>query len=1314
MENICIPMHVDAFALCPDNCNGDSKIAPITQPNYTALRLDSHLIQHDVVDHIDFHYASPPELNPRLSDLGSNPRRFKFNRMGIHLSWSLPRLYRTAKVSDSKADPNSPKDNSSPVYRPIPNRWLVTRHLHPKSYKPDNADIPEFQSWIIESDVIRKITEIPDTVDLETEVSPFVSYSGDANAPDSLKTQAEIFLGQKIDLAGWREGDPSRKHTKLTIMNSSNPLFPDYALHNTNVLSIIDNFAYKNDSKDADFLYLTQAAADYYVIGWHSDGGDDPLMQSQQDSLSDRLKTLLLQLDTGTTAQPDPKAAQQATQKDTTRCVSHAAIYNVQYNQATQQKSLADEAARKFTAQVKMEPLSLGTTPLDGILTFLEAHQADVETIFGQGTKSLASEILNLSQLLYATGDDYDSRVKAQDLISQQNFTKTEGGFRWTFSGRAQPGGAPATPSSIPDPTTHKSDVDYLKDLNEAQRKLDLGTRKLKSLQWELFAEWWKYVSEFIPDLKKIQRRSDYKGVVDPLIKAIKDLQGLCGSLQASVNDLKDKVACKKSARTPYFLRTDPTLCIAGLDSGWPDDFMDRLLVHSEHQFPDDFGVVNNIYQGNLDLLPSDHGLQTTIKRVLAQCLKNSDTQNITKTTGYQSWAGRNPFVPLFIEWESTYYHIDFNKWDVALRTSPVGHPNSQFRYGPRVNLASDPANQADARVLSGRVLVLPQPVFSLEATVLQVLNIDPSDPNLTTQQKQTVSDIRKFKFISAPLSGLTSHLLTRCEGAHVKPNVRAQGEKVIPLGAAVAASQDIDLDFNALKLIDAESALTPYGSLLDFGKMNYPGNPFKGVTHGQMLFTKLNIVDKFGQAICLGPPGNKPRLRHPTGQPATNIFPCLSDYLAPTVLNGQLNTVFPSGPPGQVAGDWPLCQFAQLTPSINQDARINASFLLRDPLPGGQFSAWREASDYEQPIWGWIIINYADYGLQFFLADGTFYREIRLGGPDDNDVSQKWLPFDPPAAGSGLAASLQLDQMIDQIHKEPKYLQSFFDVINLAIATQPFPPSEYAGFANAVVGKPLALVNVGWSLELSQPAITPQNSLGNKSPDSQRDLESYKFPVRIGDIDRIFDGVVGYYLTANNASPTATDFRTMFTYFEPSVKTDSFRYLSPDSPTEAYPTLSPYYVQPETTPNVTAAHASQYLITTALIDPYTSVHAYSPILPTKSLKLPAWTVQSAFDKMSAFFRLGPSLVTRDVPSSYGEAMKGAILRLPISGRKGLWRWHQPYDTNPADANALPQYAALEVEEDQGRVKFEEAPYTFVEGFLQLMGRLGKADLEMK
>src|SRR5271155_2024369 len=137
MDNICVPLHLDAFALSPDCCDGESEIAPYTQPNYTALRLDSHVIQHDVLNHVDFHSASPEQTNPRLADIGLKPpNNLKRNRMGIHLHWSLPRLYRIATANRPKdsapatatdatataTDATATDDTSQPVFPAIPSR----------------------------------------------------------------------------------------------------------------------------------------------------------------------------------------------------------------------------------------------------------------------------------------------------------------------------------------------------------------------------------------------------------------------------------------------------------------------------------------------------------------------------------------------------------------------------------------------------------------------------------------------------------------------------------------------------------------------------------------------------------------------------------------------------------------------------------------------------------------------------------------------------------------------------------------------------------------------------------------------------------------------------------------------------------------------------------------------------------------------------------------------------------------------------------------------------------------------------------------
>ncbi len=73
---------------------------------------------------------------------------------------------------------------------------------------------------------------------------------------------------------------------------------------------------------------------------------------------------------------------------------------------------------------------------------------------------------------------------------------------------------------------------------------------------------------------------------------------------------------------------------------------------------------------------------------------------------------------------------------------------------------------------------------------------------------------------------------------------------------------------------------------------------------------------------------------------------------------------------------------------------------------------------------------------------------------------------------------------------------------------------------------------------------------------------------------------------------------------------------------------------------------------------------------------------------------------------SVAEAeVAGTVLKMPVSGNKGTWSWFQPYATS--DPTQLdPQYANIEVQEDLVGVKWAKGPYTFLEGYLQLMGNL--------
>lgn len=292
---------------------------------------------------------------------------------------------------------------------------------------------------------------------------------------------------------------------------------------------------------------------------------------------------------------------------------------------------------------------------------------------------------------------------------------------------------------------------------------------------------------------------------------------------------------------------------------------------------------------------------------------------------------------------------------------------HEMVRYKIDEDLNADPNNQKDQRILSGRTLVLPQQIFSLKSMIKQIpLTPDTiSTYNLTADELAALADkIDQMQYISCPLSGFTNHLLTMAEGSHVKPLARTSSQTdPAPLLAAINATSFLTtppssplFSNDTLSLIKTQSALTPYANLVGFP--SDPSSPagFKAVTHGQVMFTKFNIIDKFGQAVCAIDP--KPIPVHPTFPPPS-VYPCISDYFAPGTLSNpnappdyvpnvvyrdpvsiarDKTTADPTKPPVPLTttGQEALSRFFQLNPSINQDTRLNAAFVQPD-LAGGK-----------------------------------------------------------------------------------------------------------------------------------------------------------------------------------------------------------------------------------------------------------------------------------------------------------------------------------------------------------------------------------------
>ncbi|KAL5320195.1 hypothetical protein ACEPPN_010996 [Leptodophora sp. 'Broadleaf-Isolate-01'] len=214
-----------------------------------------------------------------------------------------------------------------------------------------------------------------------------------------------------------------------------------------------------------------------------------------------------------------------------------------------------------------MEPVSIGTTGLDAILSFLEAHKGEKDAVVRTGSESVAKEILELSELLYASEDNYDTRTNAADIIYAHNIQPLTGGTSWHFDGKAPPGGAPALPLRSCDTGWKWKDTSGL--LNGR-----CASRKLQHAKWSLFAVSWNLVSD--SNNMGLALQAEYKAKVDVLRTKITALNALISDAttglqrqivrkkRTSGRIFRPQVPTRNIPRPSFFQRRDPTLCIAG------------------------------------------------------------------------------------------------------------------------------------------------------------------------------------------------------------------------------------------------------------------------------------------------------------------------------------------------------------------------------------------------------------------------------------------------------------------------------------------------------------------------------------------------------------------------------------------------------------------------------------------------------------------------------------------------------------------------------------------------------------------------------
>lgn len=237
-------------------------------------------------------------------------------------------------------------------------------------------------------------------------------------------------------------------------------------------------------------------------------------------------------------------------------------------------------------------------------------------------------------------------------------------------------------------------------------------------------------------------------------------------------------------------------------------------------------------------------------------------------------------------------------------------------------------------------------------------------------------------------------------------------------------------------------------------------------------------------------------------------------------------------------------------------------------------------------------------------------------------------------------------------------------------------------------------------SIQLAEPPFVNQSTVSPSTVTSQSVLD-YAFKVKIGDKDNVFDGIYGFW-TQSTVTGTDFDLSTFYSY-----------HSDTNQPVDIQTT--PFYADPTDGTGDVIAIANQKLTKfAALIDPFTSIHAYTALLPIKQLQLAPWVIDHGINRIAAFFRIGPILVDEDVPPYDATKEVTQDYRLDDdtaptptgsisvpSVKLGEWNWLQPFIQGEGD-DATTVFNALEVDPITLSPPWKPGPYvslstTFVE-----------------
>lgn len=984
---------------------------------------------------------------------------------GVYLLWNLPAALRHG----------SRQAAGEIEFPPVPNRWLIVRNSGPLTKRSAMA-------WIVESDQVNSNTG---------DGSPHDTGSTYIDASGGLPGQTAI--GRNRPLAGWSE--PGESMIPLQAVAPGNMLFSAFQSTNNNIFSFHDNLTTQN---------ITEGTLSYLVTGWYSDPQRDPL--AAQGDFASILQGLHWTV--------------QASGQSATRSLYHGSINSLTWKQGTDPiPSPRDTAETDVTVSVGYsgidaltalvaQQLSAEKSSLDALL--LEAfHYGLLGELDQPGGRGILEE--RLREKWYG----FSSREIAWEIVDA------------TSSGPTPPD--PPSETEIRVEKQWLSDLNQAQiALEQAQTTLRGLQRQLYELWWKRgYATWRRNTFgkwPFGTDQQQFDAAFDPDGahsLVSRVNAQLNQVQSLLARVPHPTSDLSfeqaverfaqdhklsSKRRLKANARPRSWHANDPTILLSGVNHVKVDDYQSTLPCRWPEQ------IVSSILYKNAplsldqirDLIPVPDGwehvpfAETAITALLDEfflldpanaasiaeaVFHTSDPafiSDLQKHMGAQSMpAGKTllPFfglepweqawIPLFLEWQVTWYPLPFQQQGRDLWT----FDGLEYQFQQSIP-------QPSPQTLTGRSLLTLQAQNTFKKQLEDFIKHHP-DETLLAQLDAFIAQMDQWDFLSQVMEGFTTQIALRNPFAMLSPD----SQTALFQDTQRSLADLIGAEHFSIPLSIEETPADPW---------NVGDSTFEGLRAGQFVFEQLSLVDRFGQLIEVITSNN--------AQTFDRLV--IADGLQPTnpVLQVQSERV------------------VQLPPRLLQEGQLRFDFVAANGNPPQPLAPGSATN----PIIGWLIPNHLDKALAVYTPGGMYLGEMYVAVDESGQRSVHWEQA--PRSAFTLAAIASENEQLGAFlnHLQQKDADTFFaflSVIDETLWTIDQPRTYTDQKLAVLAGRPLALVRASLQFHLAMDALTDP-----RWPDTFKDnpknplflYDEYPFPVRLGSqLDRS-DGLIGYFLNGD------------------------------------------------------------------------------------------------------------------------------------------------------------------------------------------------------